>query len=240
MKVKPQRLFVATVTLLSLSSLLPTSCRPVINETPRDSSFQISLGRGVGPVQLTDTGEHAQEVFGTVFGVKHYEKSDIKYSQSCWPEVCCVGVTQMHWLDFGDQHGEGQVQNGIYVYTSRGRVVQITVATNRYATSDGITTSSSIDEIRRRYPNLQSFVRVGFHSEAEGGRDIVFWDDRNGGIAFEFWYDRRSRQRYLEAIIVHKSGEQLLPDGCMESPSEWQQLKPYALEPPDTKPAANE
>lgn len=245
---KIARLFRPLVTLLSLSGLLLSSCHSAMNQTTNDvgksvslnevspaSSYQIVPGRSVGPVKLGDTREHAQQVFGAVFGNKHYEEYTFKYSKPCWPQVCCEGVTEMHWLDFGDRQSDIQMQNGVYVYSSKGTVIQIIVATHRYATSDGITTSSSTDEIRRRYPNLQSFARVGFHSEAVGGRDTVFWDDPNGGIAFEFWYDRRSRQRYLEAIIVHEQGAQLLPQGCMESPSEWQQMKPYALELPNTQ-----
>lgn len=118
---------------------------------------------------------------------------------------------------------------------TKGRVVQIVAATSRYATADGITSSSSPEEVRRWYPDLQSFVRVGYHTEAEGGRDIIFWDDPNKGIAFEFWYGRTARRRYLEAIIIHEPGAQLLPEGRLESASEWQKLASYALEPPSSK-----
>ncbi|OLE52182.1 MAG: hypothetical protein AUG51_19710 [Acidobacteria bacterium 13_1_20CM_3_53_8] len=205
-----------------------------VNATSQATSSLIVPGRSIGPVQLGDTREYAQQVFGAVFGNKYYDEYTYQYSQPCWPQQCCEGVTQMHWLDYMKTQSDVQVQNGIYVYVSKGRVIQIVAATNRYATANGITSSSSPDQIRRQYPNLQSFVRLGYHTEAEGGRDIVFWDDLNGGIAFEFWYSRTSRQRYLEAIIVHEPGAQLLPEGCLESPSEWQKLKPYFLEPPNS------
>ena len=197
-------------------------------QTNQAHSTLIVPGRSVGPLQLGDTRERASEVFGAVFGNKYFDEETLRPSSSCWPQRCCEGVTKMHWLDFE------RSQNGIYVYVSKGRIIQIEAATTRYATSGGITYFSPPDEVRRQYPNLKAFVRVGYHSEAEGGRNVIYWDDLNGGIAFEFWYSRTTRQRYLEAIIMHEPGVQLIPESCAASPSDWQQLDPYALEQPSS------
>src|ERR1700750_1300663 len=43
-------------------------------EAPQANSSLIVPGRGVGPVQLGDTREHAQEAFGSLFDSKYYDE----------------------------------------------------------------------------------------------------------------------------------------------------------------------
>src|SRR5437016_13610773 len=90
------------VTLLPLSGLLLTSCHSAmnqtthnviknttVNETPRAYSSRIVPGQSVGPVQLGDTRERAQQVLGTVFSSKYYEEYTYQPSKPCWPQMCC-------------------------------------------------------------------------------------------------------------------------------------------------------
>jgi hypothetical protein len=68
--------------------------------TPQGGDSLIVPGRSVGTVQLGDTREHAQQVFGALFGSKYYDEYTYQPSQPCWPQQCCEGVTKMHWLDY--------------------------------------------------------------------------------------------------------------------------------------------
>jgi len=202
------------------SNQLPPNPSPSRHD---ESRSLIVPGRSAGPVQLGDTREQALGAFGEVFGQKYLEEETLSSSSPCFPQQCCDGVTMLRWLDFD------QKQNGVSVYVSKGRVIQIKVSTTRYSTSAGIKHNSRPEEIRQHYPQVQAYMRLGYHSEAEGGRDIVYWDDRNSGIAFEFWYDRDAKKRYLEAVIVYPPNARLIPETCDASPSDWRQLKPFTL-----------
>jgi hypothetical protein len=67
--------------------------------------------------------------------------------------------------------------------------------------------------------------------QTEDGRPLVYWVDREQGIAFAFAYSRRTRKRSLGQIIVFKPNSEICPtDDSMDSPAK-PELKPYSLEP---------
>jgi hypothetical protein len=234
-RMKIQRVKLKLVVALSLviflgcdAAVSKLSNQVTQNPSPSNQDRSSSLivpGRSVGPVQLGDTRERAFAAFSEVFGQKYFEEETLSSSSSsCFPRQCCDGIATLRWLDFDKQ------QNGVSVYVSKDRVLQIKVATTRYATAADIKHDSPPEEIRRYYPGLQAHMRLGYHSEAEGGRDVIYWDDHTRGIAFEFWYERKANKRYLEAIIVYQPGAPLIPEDCTASASDWRQLEPFALE----------
>jgi hypothetical protein len=126
-------------------------------------------------------------------------------------------------------------RNGIIsAYLLRGGIAQIEVAAPRYHTVDGITEGSSPEEVRRHYPGLKAYAVLNSAVDFVGGRDLIFWVDRESGIAFEFQYDRKARKRFVKSVSVFMPGTDFLPHGrCVELPQEWHELERFSLEPPN-------
>ena len=135
----------------------------------------------------------------------------------------------MHWYDFE------QSSNGIFAYLKDGRIFQIEAGTLRYATADGITADGSPQDVRTHHPQLQAYALLHSGAKVNGGRDLIYWVDRQKGIAFEFYYDRRVDGRRVASIIVFTPGTEFLPKGCVAPPREWRELEPFALEPPSNE-----
>jgi hypothetical protein len=94
------------------------------------------------------------------------------------------------------------------IYDVAGRVYQVSVTSPRFTTPEGLTTQSSMDDIKQHYRNLK-VLRFA----ARG--DIDYYDAVRQGIAFEFTqrYDAHSMQAMrLYAILIHKPGSSVLPE----------------------------
>lgn len=93
-------------------------------------------------------------------------------------------------------------------YDPAGRVYQVAVTSSRFTTPEGLTTESSLDDIKRHYQNLKVL-----HFTARG--DIDYYDSVRQGIAFEFTErtDSRNVSSYeMYAISIHKRGGSVLPE----------------------------
>jgi len=93
-------------------------------------------------------------------------------------------------------------------YDPTGRVYQVSVTSKRFRTPEGLTTESSLDEVRRSYRNLK--VR---HFAARG--DIDYYDSVQQGITFEFTErtdDRNVSSYQMYALLIHKRGGSVLPE----------------------------
>jgi hypothetical protein len=94
------------------------------------------------------------------------------------------------------------------IYDVAGRVYQVSVTSPRFTTSEGLTTQSSMGDIKSHYRNLK-VLRL----TARG--DIDYYDAVRQGITFEFTQrdDAHSPQAMrLYAILIHKSGSSVLPE----------------------------
>jgi len=112
-------------------------------------------------------------------------------------------------------------------------VYQINVATTRYHTLEGITINSSPQEVRRHYEGLHSYILSRITSNEL--RPLVYWVDKEKGIAFAFAPIGKKPGRYLTQIIVFKPNSEICPlDDSPNSPDK-QELAPYSLEPPNSK-----
>jgi hypothetical protein len=177
-------------------------------------SNSVIAASGVGPLKIGDSRQRTLELFPFKHNV------DQEYDQ---PEPC---GTEMNWVDLRDPKHVGNV----FIHFREGAVFQIDTADPSFRTPDGIGFLSSPEQVRRRHRNLEAWVLSGnTGGEALGERPLVYWIDRNAGIAFSFAYSQSERKRYLYEIIVFKPGAEICPhDDSTNSPDK-KKLTPFAL-----------
>jgi hypothetical protein len=101
-----------------------------------------------------------------------------------------------------------------------------------FHTPDGIGLLSSPEQVRRRYPKLEAWALSGnTGGEALGQRPLVYWIDRNAGLAFAFAYSQSEQKRYVWEIIVFKPGTDICPHDDSTNSSDKKKLAPFSLEP---------
>ena len=177
------------------------------------ASALIKPGQSVGLLRLGDSHEHAVELLGKTEEDYNFENNKSACARS-----------EMHWADVELD------SNGVFLYLKDSRIYQIVAATPRYATREGIKSGDTPGLVRRYYPSIQAFALLGSGSQVVGGRDVIYWVDQQQGIAFEFYYDSKTRKRYLEGIVVFDPEVSFLPEGCISPPQKWVKLKPFSLE----------
>lgn len=94
------------------------------------------------------------------------------------------------------------------IYDGAGSVYQVSVTSTRFTTPEGLTTQSSLADVRSHYRNLR-VLRYA----ARG--NIDYYDAVRQGIAFEFTerYDAHTAQAMrLYAILIHKRGGSVMPE----------------------------
>lgn len=94
------------------------------------------------------------------------------------------------------------------IYDVGGNVYQVSVTSQSFKTPEGLTTQSSLADIKSHYRNLKVL-----RFTARG--DIDYYDAVRQGVAFEFTerYDAHSAQAMrLYAILIHKQGGSVLPE----------------------------
>jgi len=201
-------LAIAVCEVLSIAQVSP---RPVAA-----TYLLIVPGQTVGPLSLGDTRDKAISLFPPKPNV------DQEFPQK--PDC----GTEFNWVDIKDYP---KFRGNVFMRLRENIVFQIDSATTRYRTKEGITIGSPPEDVRRHYPHLLSYILSNMFSEAQGGRPLVYWVDREQGIAFAFAYSRRTRRRSLGQIIVFKPNSEICPtDDSIDSLAK-RELKPYSLEP---------
>jgi hypothetical protein len=175
----------------------------------------ISPGLGIGLLRLGDTPERAIEMLG-------------KPTDDDLNEAPCAPRT-VHWYDFANE------LNGVFAYIKKGRIFQFKVETPIYVTPEGLASNSSPLYVRRFYPRAKCYQLKGSGSKVNGGRDLIYWVEKQKGIAFELRYSYKLRKRLVSYVFVFESNTDFQPEGCVSAPQEWHQLKPFALEVPQLK-----
>jgi hypothetical protein len=163
-----------------------------------DERALIVPGQKVGSLQLGNTGDQSLKLLGP-------KKEEYNYDNPC-------KYSEMHWYDMELD------TNGIFVYLKDGKIFQLEAATPRYRTAEGITEESSPDVVRRRFPQLRSYVLLNSGSDIVGGRDLIYWVDRADGIAFEFYYNRKAKKRRVSKVIIFNPNSEFQPEGCVSPP----------------------
>lgn len=204
--------------LLGLSIIFVFSLAAPFGNQSREqegsNSALIVPGQRVGQLKLGDTRARALELFPY--------KRDMDQE---WPEGDDCGTT-INWLDMKNSKMLGNV----FIRFKGNKVFQIDSGTTSFHTADGITVSSSPQEIRKKYPGLRAYILSNGSSEASGGRPLVYWLDADRGIAFGFTGGRRDHKHYLNWIIVFKPHAEVCPEYGPLGPSDKRELLPYSLE----------
>jgi hypothetical protein len=199
--------------LLLFFPLIGLSSQP--NQTTQQSELVIA-GVRVGSLKLGDSRERALELFPLT------KDADQEYPQ---PGEC---GTELDWVDSRDPKHEGNV----FIHFRRGVIFQIDVSDLSFRTPDGITFLSSPEQVRTRHPKLEAWTLSGnTGGEALGERQLVYWIDRNAGIAFSFAYSQSERKRYVYEIIVFKPGTDICPHDDSTNSANKKKLTPFSLGP---------
>jgi len=170
------------------------------------TSGLIRPGEGVPGVDLGSKFSSFEAIFP-----KH-DELDEDYT---YPE--CGRV--YHWLDLDKR------ANGVYAYLKNDEIYLLSVQTPRFALANGIAIEASEKRVKAAYPGGRGYVLLGSASVAVGGRDLRYWVDKKKGVAFEFsWYEKK-KQRFVSAIDVFRRGSNYFPKGCISPPQQWQELK---------------
>lgn len=174
-------------------------------------------GEGVGSLRLGDSRTKVEKLF------PEKQKIDQQWSDS---QKDCGAV--INWVDL-------ERRGNVFIHIKDDVVFQIDSATFRFKTKEGITNGATPEEVRNRYKGLRAFNLSNGWSEAEGGRPLVYWVDKDKGIAFAFSYYRRKRSWYLYHVVVFKPGAEICPEPSALSPSDKRELPPYSLDPEATE-----
>jgi hypothetical protein len=184
-------------------------------QVARDSR-QVIAGVQVGPLKLGDSKVRALELFPLKQSV------DQEYPQ---PGEC---GTELNWVDLRNPKRPGNV----FIHFRGGAVFQIDVADPSFRTLDGISFLSSPGLVRERHPKLEAWILSGSTGgEALGERLLVYWIDREAGIAFSLAYSQSERKRYVYEMIVFKSGTDICPHDDSTNSSAKKKLPPFSIEP---------
>jgi hypothetical protein len=198
------------------ASIALSACLSSMAQKPLTTkAIVIEPGSGVGELALGDTHSKALELYPF--------KQDVDQEFAQDPDC---GV-ELNFVDFRDPRKVGNV----FVRFRDDKVFQIDVASSRYKTAAGISTSSSPLEVRKAYPRLRSYILSDVTSEALHDRPLIYWIGENEGIAFAFAWDPKAHERFLYEIIVFRPRALVCaPDTALDSPKR-RELAPFSLQP---------
>ena len=208
---KRQRDHLSIFLILLLSASLTAA--QTHSQTPGSSSALIVPGQSVGSLRLGDSRQRVQQLFPMK------EHVDQEWSDS--RDEC---GTVVNWVDL-------KAEGNVFVHIRGVEAFQIDSATARFKTADGLTVGATPQQVRQHYHGLQAFNLSNGTSEAEGERPLVYWVDRNKGIAFAFAYYRKKKSWYLYHIVVFTPRADICPNPEALSPSDRRELSPYSLNP---------
>ena len=217
-----QKTLMKTTVILLLSLFLAFSQNfasgmpsfPQITEVPRFTNTVIEPGLGLGPLKLGDSRDHALQLFPK------------KAEDQEWTDPC--GAT-LDWVDTYNPNGRGDV----LIRIKKNKIFQIESSTSRFHLAEGVTIFDSPEKVTAAYKTLTAAgVLLGKPSPALGSRPLVFWFDKKQGIAFAFAYDRPHRKRYVYKIIVFEPNKDFCPELETMKSVNWQEIRPYSVEPP--------
>lgn len=193
------RRMLASAFLVGSLFLLQVAAQPKENE--------IVPGESVAGVRL---GAHFSS-FEKVFP-KH-PGTDTDY-----PDNGC-GERVYQWVDI-DRNA-----SGVFVYLREGKINQLSVQTPRFALPNGMTLETTEEKVKQTFPKGHGHVLLGSGSKVVGGRDLVYWVDKEAGIALELYWNQQKRKRLVRGIDIFPKGADYRPEGCISPPQQWKELK---------------
>jgi hypothetical protein len=210
----PMILILPSALLLAVS--LPTRAKTPSSDAaaPTITDIQIDPGQRIGPLKIGDSQARALELFPLKPGIDQQ-----------WDDKC---GTTLDWVDSTNPNGRGD----LFIRLKKGKVVQIESSTTRFHTAEGIATFDSPSAIREHYKDLRAYTLLTPLTSSLGNRPLVFWIDKKKGIAFTLAFYPKEHKRYIYKIIVFVPGKEFCPEEESISSPKWQEIPPYALEPP--------
>jgi len=144
--------FAAFGAVVSIAGYLTLSATQLAARTSEPTSTLIIPGQGAGPLKLGDTRTKVLKLFPF--------KPDVDQE---FPQEPDCGI-ELNWVDM-----KNPKYGNVFIRFRDNTAFQIDVATNRYRTSQGITTDSSPQEVRKHYAGLHSYILSEITNEALGG-----------------------------------------------------------------------
>lgn len=172
---------------------------------------QIIRGKGIDKIQLGNSREQAIQAVG-----KPSEEYQYGTISSC-------NHSEMHWLQLGVDG------DGFFAYLRDGVVFHIDISSNLYATPEGITLSTPIDEVLRKYNSLQGFELMGSAGEINGGKNLWYLVEQSQGIAFEMYYNRKEKRRKVWTVSAFEPNTNFEPNGCVSPPQRLVKIENHKL-----------
>jgi len=133
------------------------------------------------------------------------------------PDSQCGAGRIYHWVDIDHD------ATGIYAYFKNGNIYQLSVHTPRLALANGIKVEASEERAKSTYPKGRGYVLLHSGSATVGGRDLVYWVDKDTGVAFELYWNRHKKQRLISGIDIFPKGSDYRPESCISPPQQWQE-----------------
>jgi hypothetical protein len=148
--------------------------------------YDIMPGRRIGKVEVGMSRQAVHSLLGQPTGVYRMRAK---------------GYKGEYWISSSDNTLR-------VIYDVAGNVYQVSVTSRRFTTPEGITTESSLAEIKSHYRNLKV---LRFTARA----DVDYYDAVRQGIAFEFTqrFDAHAPQAMKPyAILIHRQGGSVIPE----------------------------
>jgi hypothetical protein len=115
-----------------------------------------------------------------------------------------MGKAWLTWKGKRDEHNNATELNVYTTYkdsTMQEKTVQqIRTTSSSFSTADSLHVYASLEEISAKFPGIKKRARYN-----EDGRDIIIYDDKKRGIAFEI--AGANKQQICTGIIVHPKGK---------------------------------
>ena len=189
--------------------------QPSTPNVSHDLPPDIVPGASIGPIRLGDDEKRVVE-----------ELSDFPkiVQQVTYP--MCGTIRMTEWFD------KALLQTGLFIYLRKNGVFQIESEATRFRTAEGITEHSLPEDVERHYPNMEAYELLSSASDLVGNRNLIYWVDRDRGIAFGYYYNTQKRRRLVFRVIIFQPKTDFRPNGCVTRPQELRRLRPYSLDPP--------
>lgn len=112
--------------------------------------------------------------------------------------------------DLLGDYWQGHSGHTVRVFYHAHKVIQVSVTSPSFATAEGLTVTSSLEEVQRQYTKLKKF---SYAVPGSGGGVIEYYDDVEQGIAFAFTSRALAPVHVtLYAIMVHRSGHKVIAE----------------------------
>lgn len=160
----------------------------------------ITPGRGTEDIQLGMSREDILQVLGKPNEAYSYDSDSI-------PGRC--EYSDMHWLE---ERFEG---NGIFAYLKNEKIYEISFSGKQYITKGSIKLFSSLDEVKRSYPQAQQYVLTPSAAPVNNNRDLIYVVSVEDGVAFELAYNPKDKKRNVWSIYVFSPNSDFAPGGCV-------------------------